>query len=220
MECAGIILDFNVLYSLYECWQYNKDFPNDEILKENLGEFYIDTQGWNIYKKAQYSGEVLLRLMGNDLGLEIKKLQNERVFIEQGIKQIIIKKNLQLQQSFNGIYNNVHTYHYDNIDKYLSSKGYLEDYLKHLGINNHIRFIRFVTTNFTSNPCSVVTVYEGYLDFSLLEKIIEEREEIFERLDIIDQKIKDKLIVEYNRRRGWKMMTRDQYEYNDFLNLD
>ena len=55
----NLLKNYTVLLALYECWKYNKDFPNDEIMKENLGEFYRDTQGWNIYKKSQYSGQVL-----------------------------------------------------------------------------------------------------------------------------------------------------------------
>lgn len=55
----NLLKNYTVLLALYECWKYNKDFPNDEIMKENLGEFYRDTQDWNIYKKSQYSGQVL-----------------------------------------------------------------------------------------------------------------------------------------------------------------
>jgi hypothetical protein len=62
----NLLKNYTVLLALYECWKYNKDFPNDELMKENLGEFYRDTQGWNIYKKSQYSGEILSRWF-NDL---------------------------------------------------------------------------------------------------------------------------------------------------------
>ena len=61
----NLLKNYTVLLALYECWKYNKDFPNDEIMKENLGEFYRDTQDWNIYKKSQYSGEVLSRWFNN-----------------------------------------------------------------------------------------------------------------------------------------------------------
>ena len=61
----NLLKNYTVLLALYECWKYNKDFSNDEIMKENLGEFYRDTQGWNIYKKSQYSGEVLSRWFNN-----------------------------------------------------------------------------------------------------------------------------------------------------------
>ena len=57
----NLLKNYTVLLALYECWKYNKDFPNNELMKENLGEFYRDTQGWNIYKKSQYSGEILSR---------------------------------------------------------------------------------------------------------------------------------------------------------------
>jgi hypothetical protein len=57
----NLLKNYTALLALYECWKYNKDFPNDELMKENLGEFYRDTQGWNIYKKSQYSGEILSR---------------------------------------------------------------------------------------------------------------------------------------------------------------
>ena len=62
----NLLKNYTVLLALYECWKYKKDFPNDEIMKENLGEFYRDTQGWNVYKKSQYSGEVL-SMWFNDL---------------------------------------------------------------------------------------------------------------------------------------------------------
>ena len=61
----NLLKNYTVLLALYECWKYNKDFSNDEIMKENLGEFYRDTQDWNIYKKSQYSGEVLSRWFNN-----------------------------------------------------------------------------------------------------------------------------------------------------------
>ena len=61
----NLLKNYTVLLALYECWKYNKDFSNDEIMKENLGEFYRDTQDLNIYKKSQYSGEVLSRWFNN-----------------------------------------------------------------------------------------------------------------------------------------------------------
>ena len=122
-------------YHIIPCWIYCKRYNRTLV---------IDTRNsWlkeDIRKYVFFNSDIVFN---GDIDVLLSHLKEDNnLFYPLPLDEHIsrYKKNLQLQQSFNGIYNNVHTYHYDNIDKYLSSKGYLEDYLKHLGINNHIRF--------------------------------------------------------------------------------
>ena len=168
----NLLKNYTVLLALYECWKYNKDFPNDEIMKENLGEFYRDTQDWNIYKKSQYSGEVLSRWF-NDLEYFIPNR-----FIGGG--------EFQAQYFINNEFDMTNF-----INKLAMKYGVFEDPIAKKHILKFLMFIKIEET------WTVLTDYSNKLLFQQIKQN-EEIEKIYTDLSL-KLKILTESIIEYSK---------------------
>jgi len=182
----NLLKNYTVLLALYECWKYNKDFPNDEIMKENLGEFYRDTQGWNIYKKSQYSGEVLSRWF-NDLNCFV---------INNGMRIEYFRADYFINNDFDMT---------NFINKLAMKYGVFEDPIAKKHILKFLMFIKIEETWIILTDYSNKLMYQQikrneeiekiYTELSLKLKIL--TESIIEYSKLIDERSNEYLINNY-----------------------
>ena len=182
----NLLKNYTVLLALYECWKYNKDLPNDEIMKENLGEFYRDTQGWNIYKKSQYSGEVLSRWF-NDLNCFV---------INNGMRIEYFRADYFINNDFDMT---------NFINKLAMKYGVFEDPIAKKHILKFLMFIKIEETWIILTDYSNKLMYQQikrnkeiekiYTELSLKLKIL--TESIIEYSKLIDERSNEYLINNY-----------------------
>lgn len=181
----NLLKNYTVLLALYECWKYNKDFPNDEIMKENLGEFYRDTQDWNIYKKSQYSGQVLSGWFNNVMYI-----------VPTGYNGV----GFQAQYFINNDFDMTNF-----INKLAMKYGVFEDPIAKKHILKFLMFIKIEETWIILTDYSNKLLYQQikrneeiekiYTDLSLKLKIL--TESIIEYSKLIDEKSNEYLINNY-----------------------